>query len=93
MGLGTRQANGLEVLFQISSKVTYAAFDAAITGEPAIFKVISNDVVAGDTVSLVLADGSTLAGDALLISDMNCQVTKVNSSGSTVLITEFGLFR
>ena len=87
-----RQSNGLEVLFQVSSKVTYAAFGTTLS-EPAIFKVISNDVVAGDTVVVTLADGSTLTGDALLISDMNCQVISVTSAGSTVLITEFGLFR
>lgn len=90
-----RQSNGIEVLFQITSKVTYGAFDVTlpVVDGSALFKVISNDVVAGDTVSVVLADGSTLAGDALLISDMNVQVNKVNSSGSTVLISEFGLFR
>ena len=85
--------NGLEVFFQISSKVTYAALDDVVSGEPALFKVIDSAVVSGDTVSVVLADGSTLAGDALLIDAMNVLVTRVNSAGSTISVSEFGLFR
>lgn len=87
-----RGLNGVEAPIQITGKVTYAAFDTVLP-TPALFKVISGDVTTTDTVSVVLADGTTLTGNALLIDAMNCLVVKVNTADTTVLITEFGLFK
>ena len=87
-----RKENGLEEILNVTERVSYPAFDVVLE-KPALFKLILNTAVTSDLANVVLADGSALLCDVILLDAMNAQVVNVKSASSTVLIGEFGLFR
>jgi hypothetical protein len=84
----TRSANGIEIYYEVTGKISYA-FDQVLS-KPAKFKL--KNLTASGNVSVKFADGSTDIIDCERLDSMNAQVIIVYSSGTDILITDFGLY-
>ncbi|MDH4127165.1 MAG: hypothetical protein OEV44_00315 [Spirochaetota bacterium] len=84
----TRSANGVEIYYEVTGVISYA-FNQVLT-KPAKFKL--KTATALGNVSVKYADGSTDVVDCERLDAMNAQVLIVYSSGTDILITDFGLY-
>lgn len=84
----TRSANGVEIYYEVTGVISYA-FNQELT-KPAKFKL--KTAAPSGNVSVKYADGSTDVVDCERLDAMNAQVIIVYSSGTDILITDFGLY-